>query len=131
MAYALVTGFKPFACEDIAELLEAQQYQEIPDSRKLLPGWPVEFYKILLTATQKDPERRFRNIWELQSVSLWLAEMGDGKDQAGLSRHEEMRGLFSYPHELRLQIDELADELARRTAKTGVSLRCLDPQDKR
>lgn len=129
-AYELVTGVKPFAYENIAELLAAQQHQEIPDPRKLVPGLPAEFYNILLTATQKDPAMRFRNIWELQHAFRRLAENIGNKNRSRISRHGQMKGFFLFfPDDLRLKIDDMIDDFARRTAKIGASLRTIDLQD--
>ncbi|MEJ2690318.1 MAG: protein kinase [Deltaproteobacteria bacterium] len=130
MAYELVTGAKPFASENIAELLDAQQYREIPDPRKLVPGLPSEFYKILLTATQKDPNERYRNIWELQWAFREFAKKIGIEDPTVLSRQEQMKGfMLFYPNDLQVKVDKLIEDLANNTAKIGASLRPIDLQD--
>jgi serine/threonine protein kinase len=131
MAYELVTGAKPFAYENIAELLEAQQQQEIPDPRRLVEDLPMEFYNILLTATQKDPDERYRNIWELLHAFRLLAEKIGMKNRSGKLEQKQMKGLLLFYHdELRIKVDELVDDLSRKTARIGASLRTIDLQDK-
>jgi hypothetical protein len=112
-------------------LLEAQQQQEIPDPRRLVEDLPMEFYNILLTATQKDPDERYRNIWELLHAFRLLAEKIGMKNRSGKLEQKQMKGLLLFYHdELRIKVDELVDDLSRKTARIGASLRTIDLQDK-
>jgi serine/threonine protein kinase len=127
MAYELMTGCKPFESENVTELLEAQKHQEISDPRLLVPGLPAEFYSILLRATQKDPNKRFKNIWELQRSFRQLAEKAKENSQSSVSLSGQMKGfMLFYPDDLRMAVEELVDDLDRRAAKIGVALRKMD-----
>ncbi len=129
-AYELVTGVKPFPGDNIAELLEAQLHADIPDPRNLVPELPTEFYNILLTATRKDPNERYKNIWELLHAFRLLAEKISVQDHPGKRRQRQMMGFFLFYHdEMQTNINGLVKDLSRRAAKIGASLRTIDFHD--
>jgi hypothetical protein len=125
-----VTGVKPFDSDDVGEIFEAQQHQEIPDPRILVPGLPVEFYNILLTATQKDPGRRYNSIWEMQFDLRRLAAKIGIKAQMEALKKPHVKGFFiSYQADQQERIDRLVDDFSYKVAKIGASLRQIDFED--
>jgi serine/threonine protein kinase len=126
-AYELVTGVKPFAHDDAGEIFKAQLEQIFPDPRLLVPELPVEFFNILLSATQKDPGRRYKSIWEMQFDLRQLAAKIGIQDQLAALKKPQVKGFFiSYqPGQLK-RIDRLVDDFSYNMAKVGASLRIIE-----
>jgi serine/threonine protein kinase len=129
-AYELVTGEKPFPFDDAAELLEAQLNWDIPDPRYLVPELPAEFYTILLTATKKDPNERYKSVWELLHAFRLLYEKITAQAHSEKSRQRQMMGFFLFYHdEMQPSINGIVKDISRRAAQIGASLRTIDLHD--
>jgi len=57
--YEMITGRRPFKGDTPAAVLHMQVYDAPPLPSDLAPGLPMEVEMILLTAMEKDPNRRF------------------------------------------------------------------------
>lgn len=66
-AFEMITGEKPFPDQDIDKSIEMDAIQEIPDPRSLRQELPDELCRVVIKASQKNPDKRYQSISEIIS----------------------------------------------------------------
>lgn len=74
--YEMLTGQVPFICESQFELMLAHVQRQPRPPLELNPELPAELSSIVLTALEKDPEKRFASALAFQAALENLAENG-------------------------------------------------------
>jgi len=64
-AFEMLTGQRPFLDDDINKFWETHATWEIPDPRSLRPDLPDELCRIVIKASQKSPDKRYKNVSEI------------------------------------------------------------------
>jgi CRP-like cAMP-binding protein len=65
IGYEMLTGEKLFSESEGKSVVELTAGQEIPDPRSFRPELPDELCRIILRATRKDPNERYRSVTEI------------------------------------------------------------------
>jgi serine/threonine-protein kinase len=77
MAYFLLTGQPPFVRETVMEMLIAHASERVVPARTLRPDLPADLEAIVLRCREKDRDRRFPNVEELEGA---LAACGSASE---------------------------------------------------
>ncbi len=80
VAYYLLTGRPPFSGEKPIKVMLAHVYETVTPPEKVVPDLPPDFCQVVLRCLEKDPDRRFANVDELDHALLSCAD-ADGWDR--------------------------------------------------
>jgi hypothetical protein len=98
--------------------------EDVPDPRKLVPDLPNELSYFIKRATQRDPSRRFRTVWEI------MRDLQPFADRLGVERKtlvrepRKMMSLFLfYQEEQQLILNRLVESFNRDVNSMGIELK--------
>ena len=78
--YEMATGRLPFVGESDFEVMQAHVQDQPPPPRGIYPEVSSELEKVILTALQKDPDKRFQTARELSAALQCVAQTHRGSD---------------------------------------------------
>lgn len=91
--YEAALGSRLFAGVDESETLHKLLFEEVPDPRSRVPGFPDELAEILKRALQTEPEKRYQTAAELaRDLDAFVKAAGIDDPQQQLA--DSMHGLF-------------------------------------
>jgi CRP-like cAMP-binding protein len=124
MAYEMMTGQRPCQLDDTIEILTWHLKQDVKDPRSVVADLPEELANLVIKATRRDPELRYRSVGQLvrdlQPVAEMLGITGGGTPLDQLA----MTSLFLfYREEHQTIMQDLIREFTRELEKVGARLK--------
>ena len=129
-AFEMITGQRPFPEDDITKMIDLRLTEDIPDPRKFMPDLPVELYKFVMCATQRDPAARYQRVSQALHDLESLAEKMGVRRQPQLREEQKMMSLFIFyqdQHELALK--RLVESFSHELNELGAELRAAEFKD--
>jgi tRNA A-37 threonylcarbamoyl transferase component Bud32 len=129
MAYEMVTGSRPYPEDDLIALLDLHIEEDIPDPADSVEGLPDALRSFILTACQRDPEKRFRDMGEALDVLMPLNNELTG--DAGMPTvKKKMASMFIfYQDEHQGDLNRLLDDFSVKARELGVVLKAAEFKD--
>jgi CRP-like cAMP-binding protein len=127
--YEMVAGRRPFPEDDPHAVMDLHVAQDVPDPALAVPGLPEGLRHFILKACARDRDQRYRNMDEVESDLLPVAEALDVRAHTPGAGTRKMATLIMlYNEEHQLALNRLMEEFSSRVKELGVVLKVADFQ---
>ncbi len=124
MAYEMLAGIRPCLATDPEEILYWHLDENVNDPRTIVSDLPEELTTLVLRATQRHPEARFRTVRQVIPHLEAIAESLERPFKSEAEDEFDMTGLFVfYRKEQRPIMQKLFRDFGLELEKVGVRLR--------
>ncbi|MEW6666774.1 MAG: protein kinase [Thermodesulfobacteriota bacterium] len=129
-AFEMITGHRPFSRDSVAQILQAQLTEDIPDPDRWVPDLPAELRDFLLRSTRRSREERCGSVSEILNSLHSLAERTGIQTGTRPPEQRKMMSLFLfYQEEHQLTLKRLVEEFGSELKKIGALLKAADFKD--
>ena len=129
MAFEMITGKRPYPEEDVIALLDLHVQEDIPDPADFVDNLPQTLRSFILTACQRDPEKRYRTMDEALDVLEPLNhELSTDVDMSAAKKRMASMFIF-YQEEQQGDLNRLMEEFSLKAREMGVILKAADFKD--
>jgi len=126
MAFEMITGTRPYPEEDLIALLDLHVEEDIPDPADFIDDLPDTLRNFILTACQRDPEKRYRTMDEALDVLQPLDnELAGGMSISAAKKRMASMFIF-YQDEQQGDLNRLMEEFSAKVRELGVVLKAAD-----
>jgi CRP-like cAMP-binding protein len=130
MAFEMVTGRRPFAEDNVKELLDQHLTRDIMDPGHLIPQLPQELRRFILKCGRCDPARRFQDMDEALAALKPLAHLIDWPPGTSSTDKKKMSSLIlTYTDENHLELAQLVEVFKAKARDMGVAVKFKKNQD--
>ena len=104
--------------------------RKIPDPADIVSDLPKKLSRVILKATQPDPEQRYQDAGQaMEDLRPMIKEPGVTENNLSFEKRKMSTFFLIYNDEDQLALNQLMDEFSNKVQKLGVELKVADFRD--